>query len=102
MVGTIYKPKYRPSLVKVLFNGANMALASAAGYVFVRRMIPGLAEQPALLCLILGAAAFYAVDGNAAQARFGAANLDVLAFALVPFERDARQPAHRVGHARVG
>jgi hypothetical protein len=68
MVGTIYKPKYRPSLVKVLFNGANMALASAAGYVFVQRMIPGLAEQPALLCLILGAAAFYAVNTSLVSA----------------------------------
>src|ERR1700676_273583 len=59
MVGTIYKPRYRPSLVKVCFNGANMALAAAAGYVFVQRIIPGLEDQPILLCLALGAAAFY-------------------------------------------
>lgn len=62
MVATVYKPKHRPSLVKVLFNGANMALAAAAGYVFVQRTIPGLEEQPALLCLALGAAAFYLVN----------------------------------------
>jgi hypothetical protein len=30
--------------------------------VFVQRLIPGSAEQPALLCLILGAAAFYVVN----------------------------------------
>jgi hypothetical protein len=68
MVGTIYKPKYGPSLVKVLFNGANMAMATAAGYVFVQRMIPGLEEQPALLCLILGAAAFYVVNTSLVSA----------------------------------
>jgi hypothetical protein len=62
MVGTVYKPKYKASLVKVLFNGANMALAAAAAYVFVQRLIPGFAEQPALLCLVVGAAAFYVVN----------------------------------------
>jgi hypothetical protein len=62
MVGTIYKPKYKPSFAKVCFNGANMALAAAAGYVFVQRMIPGSAEQPALFCQALGAAAFYVVN----------------------------------------
>jgi hypothetical protein len=62
MVQTIYKPKYQPSLIRLCFNGANMALAATAAYVFVQRMIPGLAEQPALLCLILGAAAFYVVN----------------------------------------
>jgi len=62
MVQTVYKPKYQPSLVKLCFNGANMALAAAAGYVFVQHLIPGLAEQPTLLCLALGAAAFYIVN----------------------------------------
>jgi hypothetical protein len=68
MLATVYMPKYRPSLVKVLFNGANMALATAAGYVFVQRMIPGLAEQPTLLCVILGAAAFYVVNTSLVSA----------------------------------
>lgn len=62
MVATVYKPKYRPSFVKVCFNGANMALATAAGYAFVQHIIPGLEEQPVLLCLALGAAAFYVVN----------------------------------------
>ena len=62
MLGTVYQPKYRPSLIKVLFNGANMALSAAAGYVFVQRMIPGMGEQPALLCMLLGGAAFYVVN----------------------------------------
>src|SRR5579862_1175515 len=62
MVGTVYKPKYKPSLVKVCFNGANMALAAASAYVFVRRMIPGLEDQPELLCILLGAASFYLVN----------------------------------------
>jgi hypothetical protein len=62
MVQTIYKPKYQPTLVKLCFNGANMALAAGAAYVFVQRIIPGLAEQPALLCMVLGAAAFYVVN----------------------------------------
>ena len=62
MLGTVYKPKFKPSLVKVAFNGANMGLAASAAYIFVQRMIPGLADQPALLCLILGAAAFYVVN----------------------------------------
>jgi hypothetical protein len=30
MVQTVYKPKYQASLVKLCFNGANMALAAAA------------------------------------------------------------------------
>jgi hypothetical protein len=62
MVQTVYKPKFQPSLVKLCFNAANMALAAAAAYVFVQHLIPGLAEQPALLCLVLGAAAFYVVN----------------------------------------
>jgi hypothetical protein len=62
IVQTIYKPKWRPSWVKVGFNGANMALAASAAYVFVQRQIPGLEGQSALLCLMLGAAAFYAVN----------------------------------------
>ena len=62
MLGTVYKPKYKASLVKVAFNGANMGLAASAAYVFVQRMIPGFADQPALLCLIVGAAAFYVVN----------------------------------------
>jgi hypothetical protein len=39
-----------------------MALAAAAAYVFVQRLIPGFADQPALLCLVVGAAAFYVVN----------------------------------------
>jgi hypothetical protein len=62
MVQTVYKPKYQPTLVKLCFNGANMGLAAAAGYAFVQHLIPGLAEQPALLSLMLGAAAFYVVN----------------------------------------
>jgi hypothetical protein len=62
MLGTVYQPRYRPSLIKVLFNGANMALAAAAGFVFVQRLIPGLEEQPALLCMLLAGAAFYIVN----------------------------------------
>src|SRR5579864_4961865 len=64
MVQTIYKPKYQPSFAKVFFNGANMALSAGAAYVFVQRMIPALAEQPALLCMMLGAAAFYVVNSG--------------------------------------
>ena len=62
MVGTVYKPKYKPSLAKVGFNGANMGLSTAAAYVFVQQVIPGLAEQPALVCLMLGAVAYYVVN----------------------------------------
>ncbi len=62
MLATVYKPKYKPSVLKAAFNGANMALSSAAAYMFIQRMIPGLNEQPALLCLALGAAAFYVVN----------------------------------------
>ena len=62
MVGTVYKPKFKPSLLKVGFNGTNMGLAAAAAYVFVQRLIPGLTEQPALLCLMLGAVAYYLVN----------------------------------------
>jgi hypothetical protein len=62
MVGTVYKPKYKPSLLKVGFNGANMGLSTAAAYVFVQQVIPGLAEQPALVCLMLGAMAYYVVN----------------------------------------
>jgi len=62
MVGTVYKPKYKASLIKVAFNGANMGLAAAAAYVFVQRLIPGLTEQPALLCVMLGAVSYYLVN----------------------------------------
>ena len=62
MVQTVYKPKFEPSLTKLFFNGANMGLSAAAGYVFVQHSIPGLADQPALLCLMLGAVAFYTVN----------------------------------------
>ncbi len=62
MVGTVYKPKYKPSLLKVGFNGANMGLSTAAAYVFVQQVIPGLAEQPALVCMIFGAVAYYVVN----------------------------------------
>jgi hypothetical protein len=62
MVQTVYKPKYEPTLVKVCFNGANMALATAAAYAFVQRLIPGLTEEPSLLCMVLGGAAFYLVN----------------------------------------
>ena len=43
----------------------------------------------------------HAVDRQVAQPRFGAADLDVLPFALVPLERHARQTAQRVGDIRV-
>jgi hypothetical protein len=62
MVGTVYKPKHKPSLVKVGFNATSMALAAAVACVFVQRIIPGLEEQPALLCLMLGAVAYYLVN----------------------------------------
>src|ERR1700676_5396827 len=62
MVATVYKPKHKPSLVKVGFNATSMGLSTAAAYVFAQRMIPGLAEQSALLCLLLGAAAYYVVN----------------------------------------
>jgi hypothetical protein len=62
MVQTIYKPKYKVSLVQVVFNGANIALASTAAYMFVRHLIPGLSEQATLLNLVLAAAAFYVVN----------------------------------------
>src|SRR5579864_8003277 len=64
VVQTLYKPTYKASLVKVCFNGGNMALAAGAAYLFVQRMIPGLAEQPALLCMMLGAAAYYVVNSG--------------------------------------
>jgi hypothetical protein len=62
IVQTIYKPKWRPSWIRVGFNGSNMALAAATAHLFVQRLVPGLDQQPALLCLILGAAAFYIVN----------------------------------------
>jgi len=39
-----------------------MALATAAAYVFVQGVVPGLAERPALLRMLLGAAAFYVAN----------------------------------------
>ena len=62
IVQTVYKPRWRPTLLRVGFNGANMGLATAAAYLFVQRMFPGLEHQPAIICLILGAAAFYIVN----------------------------------------
>ncbi len=62
IVQTIYKPKWQPSWIRVGFNGANMGLAAVSAYLFVQRLIPGFDQQSALLCLILGAAAFYVVN----------------------------------------
>ena len=64
IVQTVYKPKYQASSIKVCFNAANMGLSGAAGAVFVQRSIPGLTEQPSLLCMLLGAAAFYLVNSG--------------------------------------
>src|SRR5262249_52167412 len=42
-----------------------------------------------------------AVDRGVGKARFGAANLDVFAFAFVTFDRNAGEPAKRIGHVCV-
>lgn len=62
IVQTVYKPTWKPSFIRVGFNAANVAFAAAAASLFVQNWIPSLAGLPALLCLILGAAAFYAVN----------------------------------------
>src|ERR1041384_6914379 len=42
IVGTIYKPKFKPSAVKIAFNAANLILSTASAYTFVQRSIPFL------------------------------------------------------------
>ena len=62
IVQTIYRPKYRPSLVQTIFNGANIALSAAGAALFVQGLVPGFAEVPGIVTLLLGAALFYVVN----------------------------------------
>ncbi len=56
------KQTRRPSLIQVCFNAANLVLSTATGFVFIQRLLPGLNQQPQLLCFLLGAAVFYVVN----------------------------------------
>jgi hypothetical protein len=62
IVQSICRPKRRPALIQVCFNGANLALSASAGLVVVQRRIPGLTEQPLMILLILGASVVYFVN----------------------------------------
>jgi hypothetical protein len=62
IVQSTFRPKRRPSLIQVCFNAANLALSSCAGLPIIQRQIPGLAEQPLMLSLILGASVVYFVN----------------------------------------
>ena len=57
----------RPSLIQVLFNAANMTISAASAFVIIHSgsggfQIPGLAKQPLVILLILGASVYYVVN----------------------------------------
>jgi hypothetical protein len=62
IVQCTFNQERRPSLIQVCFNAANLVLSTASGFVFIQRLLPGLVEQPRLLCFLLGACVFYLVN----------------------------------------
>ena len=62
VVQCTFRQERRPSMIRVCFNAASLALSAAAGFVFIQRLLPGLAERPQLLCFLLGASVFYLVN----------------------------------------
>lgn len=52
----------RPTNVQIAFNVANMMIGTACAFAFIHPEVPGLAGQPLLLLLILGAAVYYVVN----------------------------------------
>ena len=52
----------KPAPIQVDFNAANYMISSAAAFVFIHRELPGLAEQPLVLVLILGSSVYYMVN----------------------------------------
>jgi MASE9 protein len=61
-VQCMVRQEHRPTLVRVAFNASNLVLSTAAGFVFIERLLPGLDKQPQLLCFLLGASVFYLVN----------------------------------------
>jgi len=62
IVQSTFRMERRPSVIQVCFNAANLALSACAGYPIIQRQIPGLAEQPLMVSLILGASVVYFVN----------------------------------------
>jgi hypothetical protein len=62
VVQCTFRQAARPSFMRICFNAANLVLSTASGFVFIQRLLPGLTEQPRLLCFILGASVFFAVN----------------------------------------
>jgi hypothetical protein len=62
IVQSTFRTTRRPSAIQVCFNAANLALSACAGYPIIQRQIPGLAEQPLMISLILGASVVYLVN----------------------------------------
>ena len=62
IVQCTFKQQRRPSFIQVCFNAANLCLSTASGFVFIQRLVPGLTDQPKVLCFLLGACVFYLVN----------------------------------------
>jgi hypothetical protein len=62
VVQCVARRNVHPSAIRICFNAANLALSTASGFVFIQRLVPGLAAQPPLLCFLLGASVFYLVN----------------------------------------
>jgi hypothetical protein len=62
VVQCTFRQAARPSFIRICFNAANLVLSTASGFVFIQRLLPGLTEQPRLLCFVLGASVFYVVN----------------------------------------
>ena len=62
VVQCTFRQERRPLLIRICFNAANLVLSATAGFVFIQRLLPGLVQQPQLLCFLLGASVFYLVN----------------------------------------
>jgi hypothetical protein len=62
IVQSTFRTTRRPSALQVCFNAGNLALSACAGFPIIQRQIPGLAQQPLMISLILGASVVYFVN----------------------------------------
>lgn len=62
IVQCTYRPKFRADPIKIAFNAGNLVISTVTAYLLMRRVLPVLRDQSEVVCLILGAAAFYIVN----------------------------------------
>jgi predicted membrane channel-forming protein YqfA (hemolysin III family) len=62
VVQCLFLVQRRPKPLQMAFNAANMMISTACAFVCIRGEVPGFAQQPLLIRLILGAAIYYLVN----------------------------------------